>query len=86
MGKTDFWDWDLQLFGVDLPPDVGLTGKGLSGTFDVSGDRFTVTGIPITPYTDAAPTVEDPYQQAEVILRDGGGVELARSRPVLPVR
>lgn len=83
--KTDFWTWDQHLFGVDLPPDVGLAGKGLSGTFDAQTGYFTAVGIPITPFTDAAPTVEDPYQQALVILRDAGGVELARSRPVIPV-
>jgi len=84
-GKTDFWDWVFHLFGVNLPPDVGLTGNGLEGEFDVHGNMLIAEGIPITPYTDAEPTVEDPYQQALVILRDEMGEELARSRPVLPV-
>lgn len=85
VGKTDFWDYDVALFGVDLPPNVGLTGKGLSGTFDVQGDMFIAEGIPLTPFTDANPTVEDPYQQALVVLRDNQGLELATSRPVMPV-
>jgi hypothetical protein len=85
VGKTDFWDYAFDLFGVDLPPDIGLTGNGLAGEFEVSGDMFIAEGIPITPFTDANPTVEDPYQQAEVILRDAGGLELARSVPVMPV-
>lgn len=85
VGKTDFWDYDLALFGVDLPANVGLTGKGLSGTFDLSGDIFHAEGIPITPYTDAAPTVEDPYQQALVVLKDSLGQVLASARPVVPV-
>ena len=80
-GKTDFWDHVLDLFGVDLPPDVGLTGKTMADLFDVHGDQFIAEGIPITPFTDAEPTVEDPYQQAEVILRDASGLELARARP-----
>jgi len=84
-GKTDFWDYALDLFGVALPPNIGLTGNGLAGEFDVSGTMFIAEGIPITPFTDANPTVEDPYQQAEVILRDDIGLELARSRPVVPV-
>ena len=85
VGKTDFWSYDVQLFGVDLPDNVGLTGKGLTGELDVHGTHFTAEGIPLTPFTDAAPTVEEPYQLGLVIARDAYGVELARSRPVLPV-
>ena len=84
-GKTDFWDHVEALFGVALPPDVGLAGKGLSGEFDLHGDWFLAEGIPLTPFTDAAPSVEDAYQQALIILRDGQGVELSRSTPVMPV-
>ena len=29
VGKTDFWTYAFDLFGVSLPPDIGLTGKGL---------------------------------------------------------
>lgn len=85
VGKTDFWDYDVPLFGVDLPPNVGLTGNGLTGEFDLAGDRFIAEGIPITPFTDANPTVEDPYQQALIVLRDDQGIELAEARPVIPV-
>ena len=85
VGKTDFWTYAPQLFGVTLPPDVGLTGKGLSGTLDPAGTQFVAEGIPITPFTDAQPTVEAPYQQALAVARGAGGVELARSEPVLPV-
>lgn len=85
VGKTDFWTYAQDLFGVDLPPNIGLTGKGLDDVFDVHGDLFLAEGIPLTPFSDAAPTVEDPYQVAEVVLRDAGGSELARSYPVMPV-
>ncbi len=85
VGKTDFWDYAYDIFGVTLPANIGLTGLGLSGDFTAHGDHFVAEGIPVTPYTDAAPTVEDPYQQALVIARDGSGMELARSRPVIPV-
>ncbi len=84
-GKTDFWDYVLELFGVDLPPDVGLAGKTLDDLFGVHDDMFLAEGIPLTPFTDAQPTVEDPYQQAQVILRDVQGTELARAYPVSPV-
>lgn len=85
VGKTDFWQHAQALFGVTLPPDVGLAGKGLTGTLDPAGAHFTAVGIPVTPFTDAAPTVENPYQQALLVARDGGGAEIARSTPVIPV-
>jgi len=85
VGKTDFWDWDVDLFGIDLPPNVGLAGKGLVGEMDPFGDHYVAEGIPLTPFTDAQPDVEDPYQQALIIARDAGGIELARSQPVIPV-
>lgn len=84
-GKTNFWDWAELLFGVPLPPDVGLTGRGLSGTFTPHATYLDAEGIPITPYPDATPSTEDPYQQALVILRDSLGNELHRSTPVIPV-
>jgi hypothetical protein len=85
VGKTDFWTYAFDLFGVNLPPNVGLTGKTLNDVFDLDGDRFAAVGIPLTPFMDAAPTVEVPYQVAQVILRDQGGNELARAYPVAPV-
>ena len=85
VGKTNFWSYEDQLFGVNLPDNVGLTGHGLTGEF-VSGPNYWIAdGIPITPFTDANPTVEDPYQQALVILKDPQGNELHRSQPVIPV-
>lgn len=85
VGKTDFWTYALPLFGVNLPPNVGLAGLGLSGAMTLSGPRFRAEGIPLTPFRDATPTVESPYQQALVIARDSVGNELARSTPVAPV-
>jgi hypothetical protein len=83
--KTDFWTYVNALFGVTLAPDVGLTGLGLTGTMSVVGPRFRAEGIPLTPFLDATPAVESPYQQALVIVRDSLGHELARSHPVAPV-
>jgi hypothetical protein len=85
VGKTDFWTYDQALFGVDLPDNVGLTGKGLWGELDPAGDHFVAEGIPITPFPDAMPTTEDPYQQARLIAFGPGHVELARSHPTVPV-
>lgn len=85
VGKTDFWTYAPALFGVTLAPNVGLTGRMLSGTFDQAGGIYRADGIPLTPFMDATPTIEQPYQVAQVIARDGGGVELTRAYPVAPV-
>jgi hypothetical protein len=85
VGKTNFWSYEDQLFGVNLPDNIGLTGHGLTGNFVYHGPDWIADGIPVTPFTDAAPAVEDPYQQALVILRDAQGTELHRSWPVIPV-
>ncbi len=84
-GKTDFWDQAEALYGSPLPPDTGLTGKGLSGTFDPQPGRyFEAAGIPLTPFPDLTPTEEQPYQKALVVLKDLDGRVLATSTPTLP--
>ncbi|MBU0492120.1 MAG: hypothetical protein KKA73_23015 [Chloroflexi bacterium] len=86
VGKSNFWDYAQQLFGVALLPDVGLAGKGLAGSMDLHGDHFVAEGIPLTEYMDSAPQTPYPYQLATVIVRDvGTQVELARAVVVAPV-
>jgi len=86
VGKSNFWDYDQQLFGVDLPSNVGLTGKGLSGEMELDGDHFVAEGIPLTEFRDSDPTTPYPYQLATVVVYDAGtGLELARTIAVAPV-
>ena len=70
-GKTDFWQYAKQLFGVDLPLGIGLTGNGLSGKMKLVGDHFEATGIPVLPYDDQMNW--NPFQIAIVTLRDNPG-------------
>jgi hypothetical protein len=84
-GKSNFWAYAKQLFGVDLPPDIGLTGRGLSGAMTVKGDHFVAEGIPLTEFSDSAPTTRDPYQQARIVVRDANGKQLAANTVVAPV-
>lgn len=86
--KTNFWDYEDQLFGVNLPPNIGLTGAGLSGSMAVGSpdaDHFFVDGIPVTPYQDNNLQQEDPYQLALIELFDGQNILLAQAEPVIPV-
>ena len=78
VGKSDFWSYTLPLFGSVLTPNIGLTGKGLSGPMDNRGDHFSADGIPLTEFRDSAPAIAYPYQIATIIVSDAGnGAELA---------
>jgi len=85
-GKTNFWSFDQQLFGVDLKPNVGLKGKGLTGRMDLALDHFVAEGIPLTEFNDSTPTVSQPYQLAKIVVRQKStGLVLARQTVVTPV-
>ena len=86
VGKSNFWDYDLQLFGVDLPPDVGLAGKGLAGEMDLHDDHFVAEGIPLTEFRDSNLTTPYPYQLAEItVLDQTSSAILAQTTAVAPV-
>lgn len=82
-GKTDFWQYVQQLFGVSLPEGVGLTGNGLSGTMKLVGDHFEATGLPLLPYDDKMNW--NPYQMAVVKLKVAAGGTPKKTEVVLPV-
>lgn len=85
VGKTNFWNYEDKLFGINLENNIGLKGNGLSGEMKPEGNFFKVEGIPVTPYTDADLVNEDPYQLALVKVYDSNGNLLASARPVIPV-
>lgn len=81
--KSNFWRYAPALFGVALPPNVGLTGHGLSGTMSQApGGDWAVTGIPVTPTEDSGR--ENPYPLATISVVQNG-VEIARTQAVVPV-
>lgn len=85
-GKINFWDHVKDLFGVDLAPDVGLTGAGLTGVMRAEEDHFVVEGVPLSPYTDSDPTTRNPYQLAHLVARrTSTGEILAETTFVAPV-
>lgn len=88
VGKTNFWTYAQQLFNLTspLPPNIGLTGNGLTGTMAVSGNGFLATGIPITPFQDNNLTTENPYQLIHLVARaSGSSTILATTDVVIPV-
>ena len=87
VGKTNFWGYVQHLFGVTLPPNIGLAGFGLTGTM-LNADTINyhyATGIPITAFTDAAPTVSAPYQLTLIKAYNSGGTQLASTQSVIPI-
>ncbi len=82
-GKTDFWSYVKQLFGISPSPGIGLTGNGLNGQMKAVGDHFEATGIPILPYNDAM--LWNPYQQAVINVKDSSGKVVATATVVIPV-
>ncbi len=84
--KTNFWTYAGQLFGVALPDNVGLKGKGLADVMNVASDHFIAEGIPLTEFSDSAPTTRAPYQLAELTAKDAAsGNVLASLTVVAPV-
>jgi hypothetical protein len=81
--KTNFWTYAPQLFGVNLAPDVGLTGHGLSGNIPVvpGEEYFEVTGIPVLSTDDSGRL--DPYPIGVVTVT--GNLGTATTRTVVPV-
>jgi hypothetical protein len=85
VGKTNFWTYVQHLFGVTLAPNIGLTGLGLTGTMADSSNFFHAQGIPLTPYTDANLTQEDPYQLTLIQAWDAQNNLLGSTQSVIPV-
>lgn len=85
VGKSDFWDYAQQLFGVDLPPDTGLTGNTMAGEMEPQAGYFIADGIPLTEFEDGDLVNPQPYQLAEIVVKDQLGNILATQQVVAPV-
>ena len=95
IGKSDFWQFVLPLFGVSLPLDVGLPVPGpgsfaMPGTnnipqamlFETNATWFSAYGVPITPYDDTL--TKNPYPMMRLVATTGSN-SLGRLDVVLPV-
>lgn len=86
---SQFWTYAQQLFGITPALDKGLNlesggpSNGLSGTMVAKGDHFQVNGIPVVPYDDGSST-RNPYQVAEITVKDTNGTVVAQTRATVP--
>ncbi len=77
-----FWDNAAKLFGVTLAHDIGLKGNGLTGEMKATSNYFIAEGVPVVPVDDAG--TWNPYQVAEITVKDAGGNLLAQTRATVP--
>jgi hypothetical protein len=81
--KTNFWTFANALFGVNLPPDVGLTGNRVSGMMTPTGNGdWAATGIPLTPIMDNG--TFNPFALSRINVASGNNL-LATTQAVVPV-
>jgi hypothetical protein len=84
--KSNFWTYAPQLFGVNLPANIGLKGKGLADIMDAQAGYFIAEGIPLTEFSDSAPTTPQYYQLASLVAKNiVTGQTLASLTVVAPV-
>jgi hypothetical protein len=97
IGKTNFWEYSLPLYGAALPPDSGLPfpagnpGRNMPGPsntpqvlgYDGLMHWFEAVGIPITPQDDSGQS--NPYPLVRLTAKTAGGTVLATTDVVLPV-
>jgi hypothetical protein len=86
---NQFWDNSQKLFGLSLEKNTGLNlsdpnvHNSLSGSMAAKTDHFEAVGIPLTPIDDS--NVWNPYQVAEITVKDSGGNTLAQTRTMAPI-
>ena len=88
VGKTNFWQYAQDLFGLPepLPDNIGLTGLGLAGEMALHDQYFEAVGIPNTPYTDDDLVNEQPYQLIHLeAIDESTGALLATTDVTIPV-
>jgi hypothetical protein len=93
IGKSNFWQYVLPLYGASLPPGQGLQGMWmpkdaptLDGTtlkWDLALGLFKAPGVPILPVDDAGLTNRYPLMRFSAL--DKAGAVLASTDVVLPV-
>lgn len=91
IGKTNFWQWALPLYGLSIPLDMGLAGNAMPGaantpqpsTYEPIWQWFQAEGIPVTPFDDAGQV--KPYGLMRLVARDAGGNFLASTNTGVPV-
>ena len=87
--KTNFWDYVVDLFGVSLLEDIGLTSNPVQSKvanplhYDATHKWWSAEGIPTAPKNDDGSY--NMYPMVKVTARDGADQIIAETTTVLPV-
>lgn len=82
---VEFWNFAESYFGTKLENNVGLAGKGLSGTFEYKEGRgFVAEMIPVVPYNDDGSFNPYPMFTVEAVDKASGEI-LMTTKAVAPV-
>lgn len=93
IGKSNFWDYVNDLFGISLPDDQGILGASMPGAdntlqpfaeYNADHDWFTAPGIPITAVDDKGRVADYPMMRI-IAVNKATGKKLASTDIVLPV-
>jgi len=93
IGKSNFWDYVNDLFGISLPDDQGILGATMPGAgnpwqlfseYDATHDWFTAPGIPITAFDDNKRVADYPMMRI-IAVNKATRTRLASTDIVLPV-
>ena len=82
LNHSAFWEYDEQIFGVDLEDGIGLAGFGLNGEMHALNDRFAAELIPVLPYRDDGQY--NPYPLFKVTAYDEQDNIIATTYSVAP--
>lgn len=78
-----FWEFDQEIFGVDLEEGKGLMGKGVEGSMELHGPVYAAHLIPVLPYGDN--NNYNPYPVFTITAKDEmTGEVLAITKAVAP--
>ena len=91
VGKSNFWEHSLDLYGLACAPEYGLAGNRMPGplnqpqplTWNASMNAFEGAGIPIVPVDDKGR--RNTYPMMKLVAHSSTGAVLASSDIVLPV-
>jgi len=84
--RVDFWKYASSTFGVEPEPNIGLAGKGLTGTmeYDEETAAYVAHAIPVAPYDNEGKF--NPFPVFTIEARDETtGELLATTKAVAPV-
>ncbi|MDW7772390.1 MAG: cytochrome ubiquinol oxidase subunit I [Desulfobulbaceae bacterium] len=80
--RVDFWKNAGALYDREIPENIGLSGNGLSGSMQPGEEGFSVTLLPVFPYT--LDNKYMPYPDFTIIARNKEGEILARTWVAAP--